>query len=223
MRLLQSVPRSGWAGQHHLAVPGFDEVAAGAVKGALSANDQVLAAVRELRHAAANGKWLEHLAITRFSKPHLAACFRKLDAARFALNELGAAAGDAAAQARARSERGGTDARSADCPLRAEPASTPRNMIDGSWPERRQFGLNCLQSYPWPPVVTNSKASLQNTGLYSRQAPQEPQGLRPRRACARPKPFQLTEPGAYRDTRPAAVAATADATPSRVRFPSRFT
>jgi len=90
MRLLQSVPRSGWAGQHHLAVPGFDEVAAGAVKGALSANDQVLAAVRELRHAAANGKWLEHLAITRFSKPHLAACFRKLDAARFALNELGA-------------------------------------------------------------------------------------------------------------------------------------
>jgi len=90
MRRLQSVPRSGWAGHHRLAVSELDEGAEGAVNGALSANDQVLAAVRELRHAAANGKWLEHLAITDFSKPHLAACFGKLDAARFALNELGA-------------------------------------------------------------------------------------------------------------------------------------
>jgi hypothetical protein len=91
MRRLQSVPRSGWAGQLRPAIPEFDEVAQGwVVNGGLSANARVLADVRELRHAAANGKLLEHLAITHFSKPHLAACFGKLDAARFALNELGA-------------------------------------------------------------------------------------------------------------------------------------
>jgi hypothetical protein len=68
-----------------------------------------------------------------------------------------------------------------------------------------------------------SKASFNTAGLDSGQAYQEPQDFGPAGACARPKPFQPAEPGAYCDTRPAAVAATPDATPSRVRLPSRFT
>jgi hypothetical protein len=84
MRRLQPVPRFA---QPPAAVGAVAEPAAA---GAAALSERVVADVRELRRAAANGKWLEHLTVTRFSKAHLAGCFSKLDAARFALNEMGA-------------------------------------------------------------------------------------------------------------------------------------